>query len=84
MGILSEVRCEDGIKGVVSMDAIIGLIVMLVVGILLIVVTMIISWWMNERMDQGQCNDDSDIRIYHFVRDREHRGLDRHYTKGGE
>lgn len=63
------------------MDKIIGLLTVIFVGIPLTIISMILSWKMNEDMDKGQFDDDSDVRIYRFVRDRKHRGMDRH-TKG--
>ena len=47
------------------MDKIIGLFVTVFVGIPMMVVALLISWWMdNERMDKGQYDDDSDVRYY--------------------
>lgn len=63
------------------MDKIMGLLTVIFVGLPLTIISMILSWWMNEGMDEGKCDDDSDVRIYRVVRDRKHRSVDRH-TKG--
>lgn len=62
------------------MDKITGLIALIVIGAPLVIMTLAFQWVMDdERMDKGQCNDDSDIRVYHVVRDRKHRSMDRNY-----
>ena len=66
------------------MDMIIGLVALLVEGVVLIALTLMISWWMNERMDQRQSNDDNDIRIYHLVRNRDHRSVGRNNPRYSE
>ena len=60
------------------MDKIIGLFVTIFVGVPLTIVTMIISWWFNERMDTGQFDNDSDVRIYVPGRCRRRRSDNRH------
>lgn len=64
------------------MDKIMGLLTVIFVGLPLTIISMIMSWWMNEGMDEGQPDDDSDVRIYRVVRDRKHRGVGRNH-KGG-
>ena len=61
------------------MDKIMGLLMTIFVGFPLTVISMVISWWMNEGMDEGQPDDDSDVRIYRVVRDRKHRSMDRNH-----
>ena len=43
---------------------IIGLIALLVMGVILIALTLMISWWMNERMDNRELDSDSDVHLY--------------------
>lgn len=60
------------------MDKFFGVLFVIVVGSPLIIITLAISWVMNDEMDEGQPDDDSDVRIYRVVRDRKHRGVDGH------
>lgn len=65
------------------MDKIVGLCITIFIGIPLMVVSMVISWWMEHDRDiEGQPDDDSDVRIYRVVRDRKHWGMDGNITKG--
>ena len=61
------------------MDKIMGLLMTIFVGFPLTVISMIISWWMNEGMGEREYDDDSDVRLYHVVRDRKHRSMDRNH-----
>lgn len=65
------------------MDKIMGLLMTIFVGFPLTVISMIISWWMNEGMGEREYDDDRDVKLYHVMHDRKHRGLDRN-TKGEE
>ena len=57
---------------------IIGLIALLVMGVILIALTLIISWWMNERMDNRELDSDNDVRIYVPSWCRSRRSNNRH------
>ena len=61
------------------MDKLYGLLFVLVIGSPLIIITLAISWVMNDEMDKGKHDDDSDVRLYHVVRDRKHRSMDRNH-----
>ena len=65
------------------MDKFFGVLFVIVVGSPLIIITLAISWVMNDEMDKGKHDDDRDVKLYHVMHDREHRGLDRN-TKGEE
>lgn len=61
------------------MDKIMGLLMTIFVGFPITVISMIISWWMNEGMDEREYDDDRDVKLYHVVHDRKHRSMDRNY-----
>ena len=65
------------------MNKIMGLLMTIFVGFPLTVISMIISWWMNEGMDKGQPDNDSDLRLYIPSWCRSRRSNDRH-DKGDE
>lgn len=47
------------------MDKIVGLCITIFIGIPLMVVSMVISWWMEHERDiEGQPDNDSDVHLY--------------------
>ena len=60
------------------MDKFFGVLFVIVVGSPLVIITLAISWVMNDEMDKGKYDDDRDVKLYHVMRDRKHRGVDRH------
>ena len=66
------------------MDKIMGLFVTIFVGIPIMVVALIISWWMDcERTDKGQPDNDSDLRLYIPSWCRSRRRNNRHDMENG-
>lgn len=61
------------------MDKIVGLCITIFIGIPLMVVSMVISWWMEHERDiEGQPDNDSDVRYYVPSRCRSRRSNNRH------
>ena len=63
------------------MDKMLGVFTAVFVGVPLVVMCLVISWWMDGMADER--DDDSDVRIYSFMRDRKRGSVDRH-EKGEE
>jgi len=69
------------------MDKIVGLCITIFVGLPLTIVSMVISWWMDDDRDiqglyTGEHGMDSDVRIYVPVRCRNRRRNNRHDMEG--